>query len=342
VERVVGVRTVVSSAMALLCASSLLGASNTALAQSASSERVVARDLGYSGVEAYQAGKYALASERLEKAYAVLRAPSLGLWAARALAKQGRLLAAVDRYAEVIRLEISGGDEAVQRRALVDAQAELEQLRAQLPSAVIVVRGAASTEFSLFIDGRRVSSQLAGELTPLDPGQHRIEIKARGHELSRTLVLAQGEQQQVTFEVPATAVAERTAKPGARHGDHRTPANGNADERRPGSLRKTLGWVSLSVGAAGLATGAITGGVVLSKQSKLDRDPGCADKSCPHALEDDVSSYNTFRAVSTTAFIAGGVFAAAGLTLVLTAPHRTASQTALRVSPTSVDLEYSF
>jgi hypothetical protein len=139
---VVGARTVVSIVVALLCASWLLAASKTARAQSASSERVVARDLGYSGVEAYQAGKYALASERLEKAYAVLRAPSLGLWAARALAKQGRLLAAVDRYAEVIRLEISGGDEAVQRKALVDAQAELEQLRAQLPGVVIVVRGA--------------------------------------------------------------------------------------------------------------------------------------------------------------------------------------------------------
>lgn len=338
----VGVRTVASSAMALLCASSLLGASNTARAQSASSERVVARDLGYSGVEAYQAGKYALASERLEKAYAVLRAPSLGLWAARALAKQGRLLAAVDRYAEVTRLEISGGDEAVQRKALVDAQAELEQLRAQLPGAVIVVRGATTAEFSLFIDGRQVSSQLAGELTPLDPGEHRVEIKAKGHELSRTLVLAQGEKQQVAFEVPASAVAERAATPGARHGGQKTPPNSGADERRPGSLRKTLGWVSLSVGAAGLATGAVTGALVLSKQSKLDRDPGCADKSCPRALEDDVSSYNLFRGVSTTAFIAGGVFAAAGVTLVLTAPKSEASQTALRVSPTSVDLEYWF
>jgi hypothetical protein len=342
VERVVGERTVVSIALAMLCASSLLGASKTALAQSASSERVVARDLGYSGVEAYQAGKYALASERLEKAYAVLRAPSLGLWAARALAKQGRLLAAVDRYAEVTRLEISGGDEAVQRKALVDAQVELEQLRAQLPGAVIVVRGAVAAEFSLFIDGRQVSSQLAGELTPLDPGEHRIAIKAKGHELSRTLVLAQGEKQQVAFEVPGAAAPAGATKPRARSSRQTTPPNNDANEHRPGSLRKTLGWVSLSVGAAGLATGAITGAVVLSKQSKLDRDPGCADKSCPPELEGDVSSYNLFRAVSTTAFIAGGVFAAAGVTLVLTAPNAETSRTALRLSPTSVDLEYSF
>jgi hypothetical protein len=343
VGRVVGVRTVVSIVVAVLCASPLLSVSKLALAQSASSERVVARDLGYSGVEAYQAGKYALASARLEKAYAVLRAPSLGLWAARALAKQGKLLAAVDRYAEVTRLEISGGDEAVQRRALVDAQAELEQLRAQLPGAVIVVRGATIAEFLLFIDGRQVSSQLAGELTPLDPGEHRIEVKAKGHDLSRALVLALSEKQQVAFDVPTTATsAAGTGGPGARRGRATTQPSGDVTEKEPRSLRKTLAWVTLGVGVAGLATGAITGVVVLSKRGKLDQNPGCADKSCPRALDGDVSSYNLFRTVSTTAFIAGGVLAAAGATLVLTAPKSSVSQTALRLSPTSIDLEYQF
>lgn len=321
----------------MLCVSWLLGAT-PALAQSASSERVVARDLGYSGVEAYQAGQYALASERLEKAYAVLRAPSLGLWAARALAKQGRMLAAVDRYAEVTRLETSGGDEAVQRKALVDAQTELDQLRAKLPGVVIVVRGAGAAEFSLFIDARQVSSQLAGEVTPLDPGEHHIEVRANGHQLTRALVLAIGEKQQVLFEVPAAARPVESSAPAAASDKSALPSSSND---RP-STRRTLGFVTLGVGVAGIATGAFAGALVLSKQSKLDEDPGCADRSCPRTLDSDVSSYNTFRTLSTAAFIAGGVLATAGLTLVLTAPKRDASQTALRLSPTSLDLEYQF
>ena len=52
--------------------------------------RAAARLLGTSGVEAFQNGQYAAATESLEKAYQVLRAPSLGLWSARALAKDGQ------------------------------------------------------------------------------------------------------------------------------------------------------------------------------------------------------------------------------------------------------------
>jgi hypothetical protein len=247
----------------------------------------------------------------------------------------------------VTRLEISGGDEAVQRKALVDAQAELEQLRAKLPGVVILVRGAATAEFSLFIDGHQVSSQLAGEVTPINPGEHRIVVKAKGQELTRSLVLAVGEKQEVSFDVPGAArpvIAPAPVATNARRPSSETtqPSTSSNDRKPPGSLRKTLGWVSLGVGAAGVAAGAITGAIVLSKQGKLDDNPDCADRSCPRKLADDVSSYNTFRTVSTSAFIAGGVLAAVGLTLVLTAPKPEAAQTALRVSPLSVDLEYQF
>jgi hypothetical protein len=54
-----------------------------------------------------------------------------------------------------------------------------------------------------------------------------------------------------------------------------------------------------------------------------------------------VGSYNSFRTISTTAFITGGVLAAAGVTLVLTAP-KSETKTALRVSPSSVDLRCWF
>jgi hypothetical protein len=202
------------------------------------------------------------------------------------------------------------------------------------------VRGAGAAEFSLFIDARQVSSQLAGEVTPLDPGEHRIEVKANGHQLTRALVLAIGEKQQVLFEVPAAARPIESSAPAAASDETAPPSSSNDNKR--GSTRRTLGFVSLGVGAAGIATGALAGALVLSKQSKLDEDPGCADRSCPRTLDGDVSSYNTFRTLSTAAFIAGGVLATAGLTLVLTAPKRDASQTALRLSPTSVDLEYQF
>lgn len=78
--------------------------------------RAAARRLGYEGVAADEAGQYAIASEKLEKAYAVVRVPSLGLWSARALVQQDKLLEAVDRYLETSRMTVSPMDARLRRR----------------------------------------------------------------------------------------------------------------------------------------------------------------------------------------------------------------------------------
>ena len=66
---------------ALLC----LMSAHAAADEADSATRDAARGLGLSGVEAYQAGDYDVASNRLEKAYSLINVPSLGLWSARAL-----------------------------------------------------------------------------------------------------------------------------------------------------------------------------------------------------------------------------------------------------------------
>ncbi|HEY4159182.1 MAG TPA: tetratricopeptide repeat protein, partial [Polyangiaceae bacterium] len=60
--------------------------------------RSAARNLASAGVQAYQANDYPAARDKLERAYQVLRAPSLGLWSARALVKVGALVEAGERY----------------------------------------------------------------------------------------------------------------------------------------------------------------------------------------------------------------------------------------------------
>src|SRR5688572_21582724 len=90
--------------------------------------RAAARDLGAEGVEAFQAGNFQAASDKLARAYEILRVPSLGLWSARALAKVGKLVEASERYLDVTRLDASKGDTAVQRQAQTDAAVEREAL----------------------------------------------------------------------------------------------------------------------------------------------------------------------------------------------------------------------
>lgn len=149
------------------------------LAQPAdSSTRTEARTLGLSGVEAYQAGRYDAASEKLEKAYAIMNVPSIGLWSARALAKRGLLVEAANRYFEVASLQVPQGDAAVQRLAQVDAQAELDQLRLQIPRLVIRVSGVDPSEIALSIDGQPVPTSALGKPRLVNPGSHRVEARA--------------------------------------------------------------------------------------------------------------------------------------------------------------------
>ncbi|MFT3767790.1 MAG: hypothetical protein QM820_20230 [Minicystis sp.] len=77
-----------------------------------------------------------------------------------------------------------------------------------------------------------------------------------------------------------------------------------------------------------MIAGAVTGGLALSKHAALLET--CPDGHCPKGSEAQnqsaVDSYKTMGAISTVGFIAGGVLAATGVILVVTAPK--AKQTA--------------
>src|SRR3954451_17395062 len=117
-----------------LIALTLLTARPVAAHASDDSSRAEARKIGYAGVEAFQAGDFATARDRLETAYQLLQVPSLGLWSARALAKLGKLVEADARYAQVIGLPTSVGDEAIQEQARQDARNERAALARRIPS----------------------------------------------------------------------------------------------------------------------------------------------------------------------------------------------------------------
>jgi len=322
-----------------------VGVSAEAFAQSSDpTARAAARRLGSAGVEAYQAGDYAVASEKLEKAYAVMHAPSLGLWAARSLVKLGKLVEAADRYLETTRLPIEGGEVAVQKKAQADAQLELEAIQSQIPTLVVRVQGSPPAAVKLTIDGVSVSSELVGEATPVNPGAHRVEGVLGEFRAVSEVSVAEREQKSALLVFPeATASAAEPA--GSEASSPAEPGNGPPSSEKAASsasTRRTLGFVALGVGGAGLLFGGVTGGWAISKKSSLDNNPACADDhSCPANVGADVDSYSTMRTLSSVGFIAGGVLAAAGVALVLTSP-RPDHGTALLVSPNSVALRGSF
>ena len=306
--------------------------------------RASARQLGYSGVEAFEAQDYKTASDRLERAYRVLEVPTLGLWSARALVKLGKLVQAQERYLKVGRLAPGGGDAEVQRKAQADAAKELAALTPRIPSVIIDLQGAEPADIKLTLDGLSLSSDLVGEPRPVDPGAHTL-VGLRGSEKRQVaFTLAEAAQQHVTLSfqqsvAAAAAAPTSSAAPNAVAGSTAPPV----DAPKSSSTQRTLGWVAITVGGAGLIFGGVTGAVAISKKNGLDGSVGCKGNACPTLQQDNVDSYNSMRTLSSVGFIAGGVVAAAGVVLVLTAPSPApAPSAALWLSPNQAGIRGSF
>jgi hypothetical protein len=169
-----------------------------------------------------------------------------------------------------------------------------------------------------------------GELVAFDPGRHSVAARAPG---KREAVMSVTVGVRQTVEVSVPELAAEGSAPGST-------GDGSGAAGSPWPLQRTLGWVGVGVGGAGVVLGVIAGGVVLAKQGDLDDDPGCPD-ACRD--RDAVSSYNTMRGVSSAGFIAGGVVLAAGVVLVLTAPRAARSANgAPRFAPSAGGFAYTF
>ena len=297
--------------------------------------RAAARKLGSSGLEAFQAHDYATANDKLGRAFRILQAPSLGLWSARALEKLGKLVEAQERYLKVTRLPIVGGDAEVQKKAQAEAAADLASLSPRVPTIVVQVEGASPSDVTLTIDGGVLSSDLVGEAFPVDPGSHQV-VGVRGAErIEADVLVAESEHKSTAlrFGSALAGAAAPGASPPSQAAVAQEPAAGASSS---GISQRTVGWVTLGVGAAGLAVGTVTGIIALADRGGLSQGGNnCYGSKCGTAMEDKVDSYNSMRTFSTVGFIAGGVLATTGVVLLLTAPRATSSAS-LVIQPSSV------
>jgi hypothetical protein len=314
------------------------------------STRAAAREIGYSGIGAFERGDYALARERLDKAYAILRAPSLGLWSARTLVKVGKLVEAHERYLEVSRLPTSMGDEAVQLKARDEAAAEELALAPRVPRLIVRITDAPASTVTVTVDGGPLVAALWGESRPINPGRHLVRATADGTSAQEAVVIEEGEQKTVVLslaQVPAPERDEPVAigapPPATRAPD--SDAGHDLAARTPRA--RLLAWAALAVGGAGLVVGAVAGASALSERQELRGNPACAGTACGVGATDDVNRYNHMRVASSVALVAGAGLAAIGTLLMLTVPASSdgapaESSLSLTVSPVAAFVRARF
>lgn len=314
--------------------------------------RAAARKLGYAGIEAYQANDYKSALDKLDKAYRVLQAPSLGLWSARALLANGRLVEASERYLEVTRLSPHGGEKAIQDQAKADARRELEALTPRIPSLVIRLDGAFASDVKLTVDGVSIPSALVGEGRPTNPGKHRVEGVRGTERIQAEVTLQEREEKSVTLRFnPAGLLG------GSGNGDAADPGAGTGvaggagapppagDTGAPGSAAKgkgsavrTMGWVAIGIGAAGAGVGVTTSILALQKKKDIEIAGDCIG-GCKETGR--VQNFNTLRTIAIASSIGAGVLVITGVALLIAAPAD-APEVALELGPTSVRLRGTF
>jgi hypothetical protein len=327
---------------ALLLLALGLGAS-TARAQS-DFDRTTARTLAQEGRDALDARNWAVAADRFARADALIHAPTLLLGLAEAQVGLGKLVTALEAYNRILREPLAPNAPAPFTKAVETARREFDALQPRIPYVTVQVAGPAAAAAKVTIDGVEVPSAALGVKRAVDPGKHVIRVVAVGFLAAEAaLIILEGKAESVTLEPKPDP--DGASRPGAA-----TPPPGPAGlpggagaEPPGGSSRRTLGLVGIGVGGAGIVVGATMGGLVLAKHGDLARS--CPGGHCPldqqATLQPQVSQYHAFGAASTAGFVVGGVLAAAGVVLVVTAP-RQAQSARLSLGPGWTGVEGSF
>ena len=306
------------------------------------SSRAAARTLVNQGAEEYNAGRYEAALKKFAEALQVAKVPTVAVWAAEANEKLDRLVAAAELYEQALLMQPNDlWVGSVQEDAQAKAREALDQLRPRIPTLKVEVVGANGADLEVTIDSIQVPNSLLAEPRPLDPGTHTITARQANKTATQSVALMEAQKQVVSLQLTAPENPQPVL--GSSSGLSSGSATDKASQGSSPRWQRTAGWVSVGVGAAGIAFGATTGVVVGLKRSSLHND-GCTANTClGPTYKSRVDSYNTLRTLSTVGFVVGGVATVAGVTFLLTSPTQESSvKVGLLVSPTGMHIAGDF
>jgi hypothetical protein len=178
-------------------------------------------------------------------------------------------------------------------------------------------------------DGAHTSPASWGVAIPVDVGTHTVQATAPGRKPFKTTVAISrdGDRDEVVVPKLQAQPAVSASAPGS--------PSGAATAGSAGSSQRTMGFVVGGIGVVGLAVGAVTGLIAIGKNN--DSKQACPnDGACGSSdAVDAADGARQFGTISTIAFIAGGVGAALGTVLVLTAPSSSSERASAKPPPTT-------
>jgi hypothetical protein len=217
----------------------------------------------------------------------------------------------------------------------------LDAVESSLPTVVVSAKDPAGRDLfdvKVTADGQPLTSKLAGDALPMNPGPHAFHFELTdGTVLDQQVLVREGLKNQnisVVLGKAAPVPAAGTSPAGATPvGQPDIPPAG--DSGGGGIPWRTVGWITGGVGVAGLALGTVFGIMAMGDKNGAHCD---ASGACDPGKLSDANSAAT---ISTIGFIAGGVLVAGGAALVLFGPSgntasaapATGAATTLKLAP---------
>ncbi len=232
---------------------------------------------------------------RFREADAIMGVPTTGFEVARTQADLGMLVEARETLHRILAEPTTEDDPEPFRDARKKAEALDEELDGRLASLRLLVVGLApGTAISIRLDRDEVPEAALALPLRVNPGHHRIVVKAAGQELTREVDT--GEHAAIDVELKFAAASASVA----RAEQPSSPAQGDSRERS--QAIPTLAYVGGAVAGAGIVVGSVAG--VLALSDKHAAEKGCVADRCPPSTWSDLNGAHTFATVSTIAFIA--------------------------------------
>jgi hypothetical protein len=240
---------------------------------------------------------------------------------------RGRFVDAIAHFEEAARAFPSSDDRlAYAKKRAAAAAKKVARLTLRLAPD-------ADTATAVTVDGGAWSGASIGAATPIDPGEHVVEVRAPKRSASRvSITLASGEARELALAAgpPIATHTDATEAPPKPSDSPEAPAESpdsapiarDAKVEPPadrGGAWRTVGYASLGLGAASLAAG-ITGGI-LTMSAKSTADAQCPKTGCNGAGLDAEQRGKTWSTVGTVGFVAGGVGIALGAAMLWLAPN---------------------
>lgn len=235
-------------------------------------ELAAARKLFNEALEDETKNRWQTALEKLEKVGRIKMTPQVRYHIALCHEHVGRLVEAINGFELAEQEARALGDSA--RAVAQNAPEHAAKVRERVARVRIKVKGKAWVS-KIFIDGREVSLALVDTEIPIDPGNHRVEVKRDGEVTSeQKLVLAEGESETIELAIDDPEPPPPVPDPFPVPGNVRPKPKPDPDRPQPApnELERLPAYIVAGAGGLILITSGITFGLRQAAIGNVDCD----------------------------------------------------------------------